>query len=213
MANKKTSLFSVGLTGGIGSGKSTVAHLFGARGAAIIDTDHIAHQLTQTAGLAIAPIRQAFGPDFIAADGSLDRARMREVVFSDPERKKQLESILHPLIRQETERAACTTPGAYVMFVVPLLVESDSWRQRVTRVLVVDCPEEIQLQRVMQRNGLSETQVRAIMSTQVNRATRLAAADDILLNDGHTEDLPALVDALHERYLALAKSANSADHP
>ncbi len=204
MQTTQTKPFSVGLTGGIGSGKSTVADLFGARGAAIIDTDRIAHQLTAADGLAIEPIRQAFGADFIAADGALDRTRMREAVFTDPDRKKLLESILHPLIRQETEHAARTTPGAYPIFVVPLLVESGRWVQRVSRVLVVDCPKDVQIRRVMQRSQLSEEQVRAIMATQTSRENRLAAADDVLLNDGDTSRLPALVDTLHERYLALA---------
>jgi len=199
--------FSVGLTGGIGSGKSTVADLFAAHGAAIVDTDLIAHQLTAPDGLAIPPIRTAFGDAFIAADGALDRAKMRAAVFNDPAQKKQLEAILHPLIRLETERVAREVPGAYVIFVVPLLVESGTWVQRVSRVLVVDCPEETQRQRVMQRSGLSEEQVRAIMANQVPRATRLAAAHDIILNDGDPALLPAAVDRLHAQYLALAAAA------
>ena len=199
--------FSIGLTGGIGSGKSTVADLFAARGAAIIDTDLIAHQLTAPAGLAIAPIRSAFGDAFINADGALDRAKMREAVFSDPSKKKQLEAILHPLIRAETERAAREAIGDYVIFVVPLLVESGTWVRRVSRVLVVDCPEETQRQRVMQRSRLSEEQVRAIMASQVPRATRLAAADDVILNDGDPALLPANVDRLHTKYRALAAAA------
>lgn len=204
MQTTQTRPFSVGLTGGIGSGKSTVADLFGARGAAIIDTDRIAHQLTAADGLAIISIRQAFGASFITADGRLDRTRMREAVFTDPEYKKLLESILHPLIRQEAEHAACTTQGAYPIFVVPLLIESDRWVKRVTRVLVVDCPEEVQIRRVIKRNQLSEEQIRAIMTPQTSRENRLAAADDVLLNEGDISCLPALVDTLHERYLALA---------
>ena len=199
--------FSVGLTGGIGSGKSTVADLFASYGAAIVDTDLIAHQLTAPDGLAIPPIRTAFGDAFIAADGALDRAKMRAAVYNDPAQKKQLEAILHPLIRLETERVASEVHGAYVIFVVPLLVESGTWVQRVSRVLVVDCPEETQRQRVMQRSGLSEDQVRAIMANQVPRATRLAAAHDVILNDGDPVRLPAAVDRLHAQYLALAAAA------
>lgn len=203
------STFSVGLTGGIGSGKSTIADLFAERGVAIIDTDQIAHQLTAPGGQAIAPIHAAFGAEFITAAGALDRKKMRETVFANPQQKKQLEAILHPLIRQESEHAARTATALYPMFVVPLLVESGSWKQRVSRVLVIDCPEELQIQRVMQRNGMSETQVRAIMATQVSRSSRLAAADDVLLNDGDTATLPAQVDRLHRHYLTLAADMNT----
>ncbi|WP_414694215.1 dephospho-CoA kinase [Oxalicibacterium sp.] len=198
--------FSVGLTGGIGSGKSTVADLFAALGASVIDTDLIAHQLTAASGVAIEPIRQAFGPSFIAANGALDRAKMREAVFGDLAAKKQLEAILHPLIRTETERAASEAQGAYPLFVVPLLVESGVWKERVARVLVVDCPEEVQVRRVMQRNGLTEQQVRTIMATQVSRAIRLAAADDVIVNDDNTEALPVQVERLHQRYISLARN-------
>lgn len=198
--------FSVGLTGGIGSGKTTVAELFAALGAAVIDTDQIAHQLTAAGGAATEAIRQTFGADFITPDGAMDRRRMREAVFADPAAKKQLESILHPLIRSETERAAAEAKGAYPLFVVPLLVESGTWKQRVSRVLVVDCDEEIQLQRVMQRNGLSEAQVRAIMATQVPRAARLAQADDVIVNEGDPAALTAQVERLHAAYVALAQS-------
>lgn len=198
--------FSVGLTGGIGSGKSTVADLFAARGAAVIDTDLIAHQLTGAAGAAIAPIKDAFGADFIMANGAMDRHRMRELVFADPVQKKHLEAILLPLIRSATESAAARAQGAYLLFVVPLLLESDFWQQRVSRVLAIDCPEEMQVQRVMQRNALSEQQVRAIMETQVQRAVRLAAADDIIINDGDTTALIPQVQRLHDLYVALAQT-------
>lgn len=197
--------FSVGLTGGIGSGKSTVAALFAAEGAAIVDTDAIAHQLTMADGAAILPIRTIFGDAFIAADGALDRARMRNAVFADPASKAKLEAILHPLIRSETERAAANAQGVYLMFVVPLLVESGVWKDRVSRVLVVDCPEEVQIQRVMQRNGFSEEQVRAIMATQAPRARRLAAADDVIMNHGIDETaLRTQVATLHRQYASLA---------
>ena len=199
-------LFSVGLTGGIGSGKSTVASMFAARGAAIIDTDLIAHQLCAPDGAAIPDIRAQFGAAFIAPDGAMDRTRMREHVFTDPAEKKRLESILHPLIRAETERAARQAQGIYTIFVVPLLIESGNWAQRVSRVLVIDCPESLQIERVMARNGLAETQVRAIMLQQASRAARLAAADDVINNDGDATFLVPQVDRLHDLYCGLAAS-------
>lgn len=198
--------FSVGLTGGIGSGKTTVADMFAARGAAVIDTDQIAHQLTAPGGDAIPAIRAEFGAIFIASTGALDRARMRTAVFTDPAAKKRLEAILHPLIRDQCELAAIQAHGPYLLFVVPLLVESGAWRKRVSRVLVVDCSEQQQLVRVMDRNGLSESQVRAIMATQVTRAQRLAAADDILLNDGDLDALAPQIDRLHALYCSLAQA-------
>src|SRR4051812_21530226 len=137
--------FSIGLTGGIGSGKSTVADLFAARGAAVIDTDLIAHQLTAPRGPAIPELRTQFGAAFLTDQGAMDRAKMRAYVFDDPSAKARLEAILHPLIRSETERAAAQAHGVYLMFVVPLLVESGSWRGRVSRVLVVDCEEQTQV--------------------------------------------------------------------
>jgi len=196
--------FSVGLTGGIGSGKSTVADLLAARGAAVIDTDVIAHQLTAPGGLAMPAIRAQFGDAFVRADGALDRAQMRTQVFSSADAKARLEAILHPLIRSETERVAATAQGAYLLFVVPLLVESGSWRQRVARVLVVDCSEATQLQRVMRRNGLPEAQVRAIMAAQATRAQRLAAADDVVDNEGDPRALAPQVERLHALYASLA---------
>jgi dephospho-CoA kinase len=198
--------FSVGLTGGIGSGKSTVADLFAERGASIIVTDLIAHDLTAPNGLAIAQIRSSLGDEFILPNGAMDREKMREAVFDNPDAKKKLEAILHPLIRTETERSAAGAKGAYLLFVVPLLVESGTWKNRVTRVLVVDSPEEIQIKRVIQRNGFSEQQVRAIMQTQVPRATRLAAADDVIVNHGNTAELRTQVEKLHQHYLALANA-------
>jgi dephospho-CoA kinase len=201
--------FSVGLTGGVGSGKSMVADLFAERGASVIDTDLIAHQLTAPGGMAIASIEQTFGPSFIAASGAMDRIRMREAVFSDPAAKKRLEAILHPLIRSETERAAMQAHGTYLLYVVPLLVESGLWKERVARVLVIDCPEELQIQRVMQRNDFTEQQVRAIMAAQAPRAVRLAAADDVIVNDGDAAVLPAQVKRLHEHYVFLAQALNA----
>lgn len=196
--------FSVGLTGGIGSGKSLVADMFAARGAGIIDTDLIAHQLTASGAPAIPAIRSAFGPSFLTAQGAMDRPKMRALVFADAQAKKRLESILHPLISAETERTAAGIQAPYVIYVVPLLVESGKWKQRVSRVLVIDCPEELQLARVVSRNKLPDTQVRAIMATQVSRATRLAAADDVIVNDGEMVALAPQVDRLHRFYLSMA---------
>ncbi len=196
--------FSVGLTGGIGCGKSTVADLFAERGATIVDTDVIAHALTAPHGAAMPAIVAEFGPDFARPDGALDRARMRTLVFSDATARARLEGILHPRIRAATEAAGRAATGAYVIYVVPLLVESGSWRERVTRVLAIDCSEDTQVARVMQRSQLSADEVRAIMATQVTRAQRLAAADDVIDNDDGLEALRAQVERLHERYLALS---------
>ncbi len=200
-----TRRFSIGLTGGIGSGKSTVADLFAALGAAVIDTDLIAHALTAPGGVAMPAISAAFGPAFISADGALDRVRMRGRVFSDAAAKKMLESILHPLIRQETERAAAVAQGTYLLYVVPLLVESGSWRARVDRIVVVDCPETVQVARVMRRNAMPETDVRAIMASQATRQARLAAADDVILNEGDASLLSPQVGHLHAAFCRMAK--------
>ncbi|KVU01258.1 dephospho-CoA kinase [Burkholderia ubonensis] len=201
-------MLAVGLTGGIGSGKTTVADLFAARGASIVDTDLIAHRITAPGGLAMPAIEQAFGPDFVAADGSLDRAKMRTLIFSDDAARRRLEAITHPLIRTETDREGREARGAYVMFVVPLLVESGSWKSRVDRVLVVDCDVETQIARVMRRNRFTREQVEAIIARQATRDARLAAADDVIVNDATTPDaLAAQVDALHQRYLAGATAA------
>lgn len=196
--------FSVGLTGGIGSGKSTVADMFAVRGAAVIDTDQIAHQLTAPNGAAIPAIQSEFGDTFLTPSGAMDRAKVRAYVFSDAAAKARLEAILHPLIRIETDRAAAHALGEYLIFVVPLLVESGSWKQRVSRVCVVDCPEQLQIARVMNRSGLSESQIRAIMAAQVSRQTRLAEADDVILNEGSKTTLEPQIDRLHALYTSLA---------
>lgn len=203
--SKKAARFSIGLTGGIGSGKSTVADMFAERGATLIDTDLIAHQITAPNGIAIDAIRAEFGAQYLKPDGAMDRGKMRELVFADPSAKLRLEAILHPLIRKETETQAASATGAYPIFVVPLLVESGGWKQRVSRVLVVDCPESTQIARVQRRNALDEAQVRAIMATQASRQVRLAAADDILLNDDDTAALGPQVDRLHALYCELAQ--------
>jgi dephospho-CoA kinase len=196
--------FAVGLTGGIGCGKSTVADLFAARGAGIVDTDVLAHQLTAPGGAAMPALVQEFGADFATPDGALDRTRMRDLVFADPGARARLEGILHPMIRTATLDAALSVAGAYVIFVVPLLIESGTWRSRVQRVLAIDCLEATQIARVMARNGLPEAQVRAIMAAQASRAERLAAADDVIDNDGGQGALAPQVERLHRFYLAQA---------
>jgi dephospho-CoA kinase len=200
-------MIAVGLTGGIGSGKSTVADLFAARGVPLVDTDVIAHRVTAAHGAAMAQIAAQFGPEFVAADGSMDRARMRAFVFGDEAARKRLEAITHPLIRAETERETREAKGPYVMLVVPLLVESGAWKSRVDRVLAVDCSVETQIARVMRRNGFTREQVLAIIARQATREARLAAADDVIVNDDTTLDLLAQdVEILHRRYLALART-------
>jgi dephospho-CoA kinase len=196
--------YIVGLTGGIGSGKSAAAQVFGELGTTVIDTDAIAHALTAPGGAAIAPIRAAFGADYITSEGALSRTRMRELVFADAAKKRQLESILHPMIRTQTSRLVQAAPGPYVVLMVPLLIESGEYRQRCQRILVVDCPEELQLARVTARSGLAAAQVRAIMANQVSRAERLAAADDVIDNSQDLAELRRQLEALHARYLQLA---------
>ncbi|VVE63287.1 dephospho-CoA kinase [Pandoraea anapnoica] len=197
--------YAIGLTGGIGSGKTTVANLFATHGITIIDTDAIAHSITAPGGAAMPAIRRDFGDAFVAPDGSLDRARMREAVFSDNAAKARLEAITHPLIRTECERAAAEAEGPYLIFVVPLLVESGTWRERVQRILVVDCTEETQIARVMSRNRFTREQVQAIMARQASRAQRLAVADDIIDNDAQEAPLAPQVDRLHAAYLQFAR--------
>ncbi len=198
--------FAVGLTGGIGCGKTTVANMFAALGASLVDTDEIAHALSAPGGAAMPALIDEFGPAFATSDGALDRVRMRELVFSEPAAKQRLEAILHPRIRDAALAAAAIATGSYVIFVVPLLIESGTWRARVRRVLAIDCPEEVQVARVMARNGLTEEQVRAIMATQVTRAERLAAADDVIANDGEISTLQPQIARLHAQYLAFSAS-------
>ncbi len=197
--------FSVGLTGGIGCGKSTVADMFAALGASVIDTDQIAHALTAPHGAAMPALLAEFGEDFATPEGALDRARMRALVFSDATARARLEAILHPRIRDATAAAASIASGDYVIYVVPLLIESGTWRARVTRVLAIDCPEELQVARVMARSGITEAQVRAIMAAQVTRAQRRAAADDIIVNDDGLDALRPQVEILHAMYLSQSK--------
>jgi dephospho-CoA kinase len=194
----------VGLTGGIGSGKSAAAEAFAEHGASVVDTDAIARELTEKEGGAITEIERIFGKDFIR-DGGMDRKKMRDHVFADPAAKRALESLLHPMIREESARRIAAAGGPYVIHVVPLLIESPDYRSRVDRVLVVDCPEETQLARVRARSALSEEEVRAIMRSQVSRAERLAAADDVIDNRGSRDALRKQVAALHKKYLQFAR--------
>lgn len=197
--------FAVGLTGGIGSGKSTVAERLQALGAAVVDTDALAHELTAPGGAAMPAIEEAFGAEFVTPSGALDRARMRALVFSEPQAKRRLESILHPLIRDLTERrAAMAGTAPYVVLTIPLLIETGRWRERVDRVLVVDCSAATQIARVRSRSGLAEEQVRAIIDQQATRNERLAAADDVLVNEGAASDLAPRAARLHALYMRLA---------
>lgn len=198
--------FAVGLTGGIGSGKSAVADHFAALGAAIVDTDAIAHALTAPGGAAIAAIVREFGADCLDDRGALDRRRMRERVFGDAQAKAKLEAILHPRIREAALAAAASAAAVapYVVFVVPLLVESGAWRDRVDRLLVIDCSQATQEARVCARSGLDRALARRIIAQQASRAERLAAADDVLVNEGTLAQLAPRVQRLHARYNALA---------
>jgi dephospho-CoA kinase len=180
-------MLRLGLTGGIGSGKSTVAEMFALQGAVVIDADAISRATTAAGGPAIQPIAKAFGADFIAADGALDRGKMRQASFSDPAARATLEAIIHPLVGQETarrEEAAEAAGAACVVFDIPLLVESRRWRQRVARVLVVDCVPDVQISRVMARSGLTRDEVEKIIASQASRKERLRAADIVLFNGG-----------------------------
>jgi dephospho-CoA kinase len=201
--------FVVGLTGGIGSGKSAAAGEFERLGASVVDSDAIAHQLTAPGGAALEHIKALFGEAFISPGGAMDREAMRQRVFSDPAAKRALEALLHPMIRGEAERRMAAARGPYVIYVVPLLVEAGDYRSRVDRVLVVDAPEALQLERVRSRSGLPEREVRAIMAQQLPRAARLAAADDVIDNSGALDALRAQVAALHARYLKMAAHARA----
>lgn len=201
--------FLVGLTGGIGSGKSTVAGLFAEQGARIIDTDLISHRLTQTNGEAIPAIRETFGPDVIDAQGALDRRKMRELVFGDPAAKERLEAILHPMILAHVkQQAALATDAPYTLIVVPLLFESGRYADWLRRIITVDCTEAQQISRAMQRGGLDEPAVRAIMAQQLSRSERLARADEVISNDGSLEDLKMQVIGKHRRLSVLAAESD-----
>lgn len=200
--------YCVGLTGGIGCGKSTVAALFARLGADIVDTDTISHRLTGLHGAAMPSIEAAFGPAYVDASGALDRAAMRKLIFSDLRQKSVLEDILHPLIRDHAQDEITRSSAPYVLLVVPLLFESSGYTGLVNRTLIVDCSEQTQIERVKQRSRLGEDEVRAIMAQQIDRPSRLARADDVIANDGLPTELERQVTRLHEQYLALARESD-----
>lgn len=195
----------VGLTGGIASGKSTVAELFAARGVPVIDTDQIARDVVEPGQPALEAVVAAFGRDVLSTDGRLDRRRLRALVFADESRRRQLESILHPAIRAEMVRRAAAADGPYQVLIIPLLVEGGR-NPFLDRVLVVDCSVETQVRRLLQRDAESEAQARAILGAQVTREQRLAAADDVITNDGPASELVPQVEALDRKYRAMRQS-------
>lgn len=206
----------VGLTGGIGSGKSTAARFFAARGVPVIDTDAIAREAVEPGTPALARIAEEFGPAVLTPAGTLDRAALRARVFADAEQRRRLEAILHPEIRARARKRLADPAAPYAIVVVPLLLESGEW-SFVQRVLVVDVPESVQRERACARDGLSRAQVDAVMSAQAGRERRLAAADDVLVNDRDLPTLERRVEALHRRYLQLARACaerpGTADRP
>jgi dephospho-CoA kinase len=193
----------VALTGGIGSGKSTVSDRFAALGVPVIDTDVIAREQVLPGSPALEEIRSAFGPVVFAPDGTLDRARLRELVFDVPDKRRQLERILHPRILAEMDRRIRALDAPYAIVVIPLLLETDQ-TSMADRILVVDCAEALQIARVRERSGLNKNQIRRILTAQIDRASRLVAADDVIENNGSLDELIAAVDRLHESYLLLA---------
>lgn len=195
----------VALTGGIASGKSTVADLFAARGVPVIDTDVIAREVVEPGTPALAAVVEAFGPEVLGADGRLDRRRMRERIFGDASARRRLEGILHPAIRAEMARRSLAAGGPYQVLVIPLLAEGGR-RDHVDRVLLVDVPEELQVERLMRRDGVSREQAAASLGAQAGRAARLAIADDVILNTGRADDLDHEVTALDGKYRKLAAS-------
>ncbi len=202
----------IGLTGGIGSGKTAVSDLLAKLGAGIVDTDLIAHQITGPNGAAISLIEKQFGTDFIADDGALQRDKMRSLVFTKPEARKSLEAITHPLIHQEASRQALQLSEAgapYLVFVVPLLIESGSWTSLIDRLVLVDCPEETQIQRVMQRSNLPREEVERILAAQASREERLKYADMVIENQGDLKDLAVEVQKLHQKILQFQKDSFS----
>jgi dephospho-CoA kinase len=197
--------YIVGLTGGIGSGKSAAAECFLSHGIEVVDADAVAHELTAPGGAAMAEIAAEFGAAVLTPEGALDRAAMRRLAFDAPEIRQRLEQILHPRIRRLCDERCIAAASPYVLLVVPLLVESGIHRQRCRRLAVVDCPEETQIARVMARNRMSRADVERIMAAQATRAQRLAVADDVIDNSGPAEALAPQIAALHARYLELAR--------
>lgn len=202
--------YRVGLTGGVGSGKSTVARLLQQRGAGIVDADQLVHELIAPGGAAIEDLRSEFGPDAIGADGGLDRAWMRSRVFTDERDRRRLESLLHPRVRAASDVRAAKLAGSvsYIAFVVPLLVESGDWRKRVDRILVVDCSESVQLERVAARPGLDRAIALSILQSQATRGARLAVADDVVFNEAPLALVEDSVATLHARYVYAAAAAS-----
>jgi dephospho-CoA kinase len=208
----KGQILLIGLTGGIGSGKTAVSDLLAKLGAGIIDTDLIAHQITAPHGSAISLIEKQFGADFIATDGALNRDKMRSLVFAMPQARKSLEAITRPLIRQESARQAlnlCKQGSPYLVFVVPLLIESGFWTALIDRLVLVDCPEKTQIQRVMQRSNLPEEEVERILAAQASREERLKYADMVIENQGSLKDLEVEVQNLHHKILQFQKDQPS----
>lgn len=203
--------YVVGLTGGIGSGKSVVADMFAAHGVEVVDTDAIAHELTAPGGEAMPMLRAAFGDAVVRTDGGMDRAAVRRLVFADPAQRSRLESILHPLIRKLSAARCAAAKSPYAILAVPLLIESGTYRQRCNRILVVDCDERLQVERVMARSRLSEAEVRGIMAAQTSRAQRLAAADDVIVNDDGLAALAPQVAGLHARYANYSDNQGETD--
>jgi len=195
----------VGLTGGIASGKSAVAALFAALGVPVIDADIVARELVARGTPLLASLFERFGVGIRAPDGSLDRSALRRLVFGNDTLRRELESLLHPAIRARTEQLAMLAGGPYQLHVVPLLVETNA-KPRFARVLLVDCPESLQLERLLARDHLAPTEARAMLAAQASRAARLAVADDVIVNDGALDALAPQVAALHVRYLELAAS-------
>ena len=195
----------VGLTGGIGSGKTAVSNRLKDLGATVIDTDDIAHRLTQSGGLAIANIRRAFGDQAVLSDGSMNRDHMRALVFKNPEQRVALEKILHPKIREEVQRQLAQGALQYFVVVVPLLFEKGGWGELMDDIVVVDCPVDQQVERVIQRNGWPETQVRAVINNQASREVRIQGADHVIENTGDLPGLIQKVDVLHEKLIKMAK--------
>lgn len=195
----------VGLTGGIGSGKTTASRIFAELGAEVIDTDIIAHQLTAPGQPALAVINNVMGPGYLTADGMLDRAALRRRIFNEPAAKKALENILHPLIRHEVGlRIEAFTNAPYRMVVVPLLFETGGYSDIIHRSLLIDCPEELQITRATARSQLTTEEVKAIIASQISRADRMTFADDVILNDSTLENLTNLVTLIHKKYIRLA---------
>ena len=208
LSELKMRLPLIGLTGGIGSGKTAVSDLLAQLGAGVIDTDLIAHHITAPGGSAIPPIQTYFGPDFIDSNGALDRSKMRSLVFQNLEAKKALEAITHPIIKQETIKLAkqlAEDGFPYLVFVVPLLLESGNWKEQIDHLVVVDCPEELQIERVMQRSNLSSTEVMGILKAQATRLERLAVANTVIENQGKLTELKEAVERLHQKILGIKK--------